>query len=211
MKDVQASFLSPPPGVSSAGDCPAPEDILRATLGELTHADNESLADHAARCPVCSVAWCLARDYVRESGLVDQPRWKPSRRWWLPAVAAAATLALAVLLAPWQERTRAPAPGLRESGRIAIESLVPEAMPLAAERFTLRWSPGPEGTRYDIRVTDQRLEHLAGAVSLRRAEYTVPTTVLARLEPGSLVLWQVEAVLPDKRRVVSRTFATRLE
>ena len=100
---------------------------------------------------------------------------------------------------------------LRTLGDTTIESRLAEGEALAADRFILRWSPGPEGTRYDVRVTDRRLEHLARAVSLERPEYTVSAAVLAGLEPGSVVLWQVEMVLPDGRRFASRTFATRLE
>jgi len=218
-EDLRKSFVSPPDGSSAAEDCPAPEQIMKAVLGQLSTEENRSLADHSTVCPACTLAWKLARDFVEESDLeardvapnsVIRTRWRPRLQWrWVPAAAAlAAALALVAILVPSQESTE---PVLRTLEREEIESTTPEDEPLPADRFTLRWSPGPEGARYDIRVTDRRLEHLAGAASLERPEYTVPANALANLERGSLVLWQVEAVLPDGRRIVSQTFVTPLE
>jgi hypothetical protein len=192
---------------------------MSAVLGELSIAENRSLADHSAVCPSCTVAWKLAREYAEESGLrtdesapiIVSHSWRPLSRWIPAAAALAAALVLVAILFPWQGERHSPPPVFRALDQETIESRIPEDEHLPADRFTLRWSPGPEGVRYDIRVTDRRLNHLARAVSLDRPEYSVPAAALAELEPGSLVLWQVEAVLPDGRRIVSKTFATRLE
>jgi len=218
-EDLRESFVSPPDGASAAESCPAPEQILKAVLGELSIEENRSLAGHSALCPACTVAWKLAREYAQESGLqtrevtpiVARRRPRPLLRWVPAAAALAAVLALVAILVPWLGERQPTGPVLRAPEQATIESLTPEDEHLPAHRFTLRWSAGPEGARYDIRVTDRSLEHLAGAVSLDRPEYTVPSAALAELEAGSLVLWQVEMVLPDGRRVVARTFAARLE
>jgi hypothetical protein len=219
--DLRRRFLEPPEGAVSEAACPEPERYLRAALGELSAEENRELAEHGAVCPACTLAWKLAGEYAEEAALKTSDRAegiaegrvpRARRRYWLPAAAAlAAALALVAVLAPWPGREGAPAPVLRAIEQEAIESLVPEGSSLPADAFTLRWSGGPEGSRFALRVTDRRLEHLAGASALDAREYTVPPEALAYLEPGTMVLWQVEATLPDGRRLVSETFATRLE
>jgi hypothetical protein len=214
-EDLQRRFTEPPEGASPAGDCPEAETFLDAVRGRLPPRENRDLADHAAICPSCTVAWKLARDYADEAGLeIDAEPSRgvsPIRRWAPAAAALAAVVLLAVVLIPWQRETEPTAPVLRTPVQETIESLVPVDARLPAAEFTLRWSPGPQGARYAIRVTDRRLEHLAGAAVLDRPEYTVPEAALSGLEPGSRVLWQVETVLPDGRRIVSATFATEIE
>ena len=83
--------------------------------------------------------------------------------------------------------------------------------PHAVQSRAVVGAAGPQQPAPQGHLAAHEVEHLVGAVSLERAEYTVQPAVLAGLEPGSLVLWQIEAVLPDNRRIVSKTFATRLE
>lgn len=219
--DLRESFLSAPDGTESGRSCPPSEQFLMAVLGELSVAENRSLADHGAVCPSCSVTWKLAREYARETGLAAA---KPTsdvmnrsasslvRRRWMPAaVGLAAALALLAVFLPWRSERPREEPVLRALDAVAIESRTPEDAPLAGDRFTLRWSAGPAGASYNLRVTDYRLNPIARAVSLDVPEFTVPATSLKELEPGGLVLWQVETVLPNGRHVVSRTFANHLE
>ena len=131
---------------------------------------------------------------------------------WLPAAAAlAAILALVAVVVPWDTVLRPASPGPRSGQHDGIESLVPDGAILPADEFTLRWSPAPEGARYTVRVTDSRLRHVAAGEALVRAEFTVPEEALTGLAAGDIVLWQVEAVLPDGSRVTSRTFSSRLQ
>ena len=101
-------------------------------------------------------------------------------------------------------------PVLRTLAQEPIRSLVTEGAALPADGFTLRWTEGPEGSYHAIRVTDRRLNLLAGARSLDEAAYTVPAEALTGLEAGTVILWQVETVLPDGRRVASETFTVKL-
>jgi len=219
--DLKRSFRNPPEGARAEEDCPEPATILRAVLGELNVTRNRSVADHAAVCPSCALAWWLAREYAAEAALEGQTvpetddvsrRAGPPVLRWIPAAAIlAAAVLVVVVLAPWPREERPAPPALRSVEYETIESLVPDGSALPADRFVLRWSSGPDGARYAIRVTDRRLDHLADAASLDRPEYTVPESALAGLAPGSLVLWQVETILPDGTRLASMTFAARLE
>jgi hypothetical protein len=217
-EDLRRRFLDPPDGAGAGPDCPEPETFLRAVLGDLPVAENRRLASHAALCPSCTVAWRLAREYAPEAGLETggarakaRAGWPPSPRWIPAAAALAAALALVAILIPWGGPGEPGTPVLRAGEAPVVESLVPGESALPRQGFVLRWSPGPEGSRYALRVTDLRLEHVAGAAGLESAEFTVPAEALEGLEPGALVLWQVELILPEGRRVLSETFATRLE
>jgi len=209
-------FLNSPRETPPEPGCPSPEAILKAVLGESASAENRALAEHAALCAPCAAAWRLAREYANEAELVPDSgaAGQPSRtlwRWTPAAVALAAVLLFALFLLPRDSTDPVIDPVLRSLGQKAIESALPPDATLPADGFVLRWVPVSEGARYTIRVTDQRLEPLAGASGLQSAEYAVSAEALAGLEPGSLVLWQVETVLGDGRRIVSETFVTRIE
>lgn len=218
---LRRHFLSPPRGTTRADDCPDPDLIFETAMGESSVEKTRVLADHCVACPACTIAWKMARELALQA---DQPmpaaaeesidgRWAaPLWRRWIPAAAAlAASLALVALLVPWREARDPQDSVLRTLGDTTIESHISEDEALAADRFVLRWSAGPEGARYDVRVTDRRLNLLARAISLEQPEFKVPAAALEEMEPGSVVLWQVEAALPDGQRIVSRTFATRLD
>ncbi|HET6277506.1 MAG TPA: hypothetical protein VFG08_01840, partial [Candidatus Polarisedimenticolia bacterium] len=200
-------------GITPAPGCPEPDRILAAALGERPVEENRALASHAALCPSCAIAWRLARDYAVEFGMSLGERRPPARagsgRGAL-AAAAAAILVITALLT-WSRQEPPPAPAFRSGPGDTIESLVPEGGALPASSFVLRWSAGPPGCRYNVRVTDRSLNLLAGARALGQPEYTVPPASLAGVEPGSLILWQVEAIRQDDSRISSLTFSARLE
>lgn len=211
--DLKRLYLSPPPGVAHAPGCPEPDRILAAVLGELSVEENRGLADHAAICPSCTVAWHLARDYAGEAGM-SRPEPLPAARTGLrrgALAAAAAAVLIAAALLTWNRQGPPLEPVLRSGQGDAIESLVPEATALPSSAFILRWSAGPAGCRYNVRVTDPMLNHLAGARALEQPEYTIPPDSLAGVESGGLVLWQVETIRPDGRSITSPTFSVRLE
>ncbi|MFP2933952.1 hypothetical protein ACLESO_54285, partial [Pyxidicoccus sp. 3LG] len=94
---------------------------------------------------------------------------------------------------------------------VAVVSQVPESAPLPRERCILRWSGGPEGTRWSLQLSSEDLSLVHRADSLTRGEYQVPAEVLAKLPAGTKLLWQVEARLPDGQIRRSATFVNRLE
>jgi hypothetical protein len=91
-----------------------------------------------------------------------------------------------------------------------IRSLSDDGEALPREDFRLRWSPGPEGSRYDVRVTTESLEVVADAQRLAEPSFLVPESALVKLPAGGRVLWRVEALLPGGERVASPTFVTIL-
>lgn len=211
--DLKRRYLTPPPGVEPAPGCPDPDRILAAVLGERPIVENRALADHAAICPSCAIAWSLARDYAVESGM-SRPQPQPTvttghRLPW--AAAAAAVVLVASVLLIWTRQPPPAEPMFRSGQADTIESFVPEGSTLPATGFILRWSAGPDGSRYNVRVTDRRLNHLAGARALEQPEFRIPPAGLAGLESGSLLLWQVETIRLDGRSITSPTFSVHLE
>ncbi len=85
----------------------------------------------------------------------------------------------------------------------------PEAGSLPRSACNLRWSTGPDGTRYDLIVTDGDLEILSTVKGLEEPEYTLPQEKI----PASAneFLWRVTARLSDGRSVSSETFTTTVE
>jgi hypothetical protein len=101
-------------------------------------------------------------------------------------------------------------PVYRQIDATGIRSLIDERTPLARDRCVLRWSAGPEGTTYRLRISRDDLTLVTVADRLERAEYLVPAAILAPLPPGARLLWQVDAVMPDGSRASSATFFATL-
>jgi len=211
---LRARFTSPPLGVEAAGDCPEPDRFWRAARGELPWSETESLLDHAASCPACTVAWRVAREQARADGaqvmVESSERRAPRWRWVRYAAAAAVVVAAAGLAFQRWSRPAPEPPALRATGGSAIRSLIPDGAELPRSAFRLRWTPGPAGTRYAIQVTDEKLATIAEAFALELPEFRVPEPALVGLAPGARVLWQVKAVLPEGARVTSDTFLVRV-
>jgi len=207
---LRARFGSPPEGSAAVGVCPAADRIWLAARGELPWDDVQTLLEHVASCPACTVAWRLAREQHRsEGGVAAAPRSARGSRWVRYAGAAAVLAVAAILLTqvPWRRALEEP---YRATAPNAIRSLVPDDGVLPRSAMTLRWTAGPPGSRYSIAVTDERLTPVADAFSLDRPEFQVPEKALAGLKEGDRLLWQVKATLPDGVRVTSETFATRV-
>ena len=196
-------------------DCPAPERIWGAVRAELPVAERREVVDHVAGCLSCAEAWRLAVEIDPD----PRPMAAASTRPWLAAffesralVPLAATLLVAtaagVLLLRGPEGAHDP--GYREAGPAAIRSLLPENEPVSRSSFRLRWSPGPEGSRYDVRVTTESLDPVASAQGLTEASFLVPEPLLVPLPAGSRLLWQVQMRGPEGNRQDSPTFVTLL-
>ena len=106
---------------------------------------------------------------------------------------------------------REPADVYRATRSYVIESRLPADAALAPTAFRLEWTPGPEGSRYEVRVTTDDLRVITTMSDLTAPELVVRPEALSGLAPGTHLLWQVEASLPDGERVMSRTFMTRVE
>lgn len=170
--------------------------IWGAVSGELSREEREEVVERMARDPSWAVAWRMAHDLWTASR-EDQPRRGASRAWrpgvFYGALAASLLVAAAVVLVP-----RQPAPSaLRDGETVHLESLVPPGAGLSRSACVLRWR-GPAGATYDLRVTSEDLSAALPLVSgLKTPEYRVPEEFLSRLPPGTRLLWQVTARLPD--------------
>ncbi|MFP2912187.1 hypothetical protein ACLESD_45640, partial [Pyxidicoccus sp. 3LFB2] len=102
-------------------------------------------------------------------------------------------------------------PTVRGGDTLAVVSRLPEDAPLPRADCVLRWSEGPEGTRWTLQLSSEDLSLVHRADSLAKSEYRVPAEVLAPLPAGTKLLWQVEARLPDGRVQRSATFVNRLQ
>jgi len=189
-------------------DCPSAEALWESAHGQLGAQDEEGILMHVGECPACATAWRVARDLA-----ADSPGKKVRKRsGWLPMAAAAAIgfLLIGFGYVMWTGRSDI-APVYRAGGGEWLQSQVPEEEVLPRDRCLLRWTAGPEGTVYQLRVTDERLDVLARGRGLEEAQYLVPEEALLDLPPGSRIVWQVTARLPDGTTVDSTSFISRIE
>jgi len=211
--DLRSRFRAHASAHAPREDCPDSERILKVVLGELSSRQNRAFAAHAAGCPACTLGWRIAREYALETSLLaaGSPGRRLASRLWLPLGAAAAATLMGVAFLVSRIQPEAPVPPLlRAAPEETITALQGGGQMLPREEFVLRWSAMSEGSRYSVRVTDARLSHLAASSPQKETEFLVPAAALASLESGAIVLWQVEATLPDGRRIVSESFATRV-
>lgn len=211
---LRALFQGLPRERAAGEPCPPPEELWASARGELAPERNREVIAHTGRCPSCAEDWRLARHVVREAsvGTTGTAREASGARpIWRLAVAASVLLAVAVG-ALWLARTRLEdrRPVYRVGPGEAIESLLPEDEPLSREEPVLRWR-GPEGATYRLVVTTGRLEVLVREERLIESRYRLPREAMDALPPGSVLLWQIEATLPDGSRLPSQTFRARLE
>jgi hypothetical protein len=205
----------------SAGEC-TPDDVERvweAVAGRLDVDRRRDLIDRMAGDPALAQAWRVAVELGRARGgdapaVVPkasgfQPR-PPAR--WLPAalMGLAATLIVAagirVMLV-----NRTPADTFRTAAGTAVESRVASDAVLPRDAVVLRWSPGPDGSRYSVRITTEDLKVLTTAAELTAPEFTVPRDVLGSVPAGGRVLWQVVLAAPGGETVSSQTFVVRVQ
>lgn len=200
-------------GFESAEEAPDAERIWLALAGELPAEERKGVVEKVAANPEWAEAWRLAVELREASGVGRQARvlaWKPALR--SRYLAAAATIVLALGLGwLWRDAFQTEQPVFRDTGRAPIESLVPAEQPLPRDRFVLRWSPGPEGSRYGLVVTTESLAPVASEVDLEVAEHQIPGEALRDLATGTRILWQVTERRPDGSEVVSATFVTAVE
>lgn len=213
-------------------DCPDPEAIWEALRGGLGEREAGRIVRHTASCPACAEAWRLAREMgAMEARSAGEPavvrvrfdrRDRRAPRLLMPlALAAGLALLLGIGAAvvfmgqepedPGVDPGKSPGVVMRTTGTESIRPKISEDMPLPKDAFRLAWSPGPEGTRYTVRITTRELETVHLAEGLSSNEHTVPATVLDDLAPGTRLLWQVQAFYPDGRRVTSPTFFVTIQ
>jgi hypothetical protein len=176
-ESLRERFLSR--GGEARGErCPGVERIWTAAHDGLPRSEFRDLVEHAASCPACTAAWRLAREIAVED-LANVASHAPDRagapawlrpRWLTVAAAAAAVFVLAVFVSHRPARSPMPAPSYRTQKVTEIRALVPEGTVLSRRSCVLRWSSGPAGSAYNVRVTDEDLKPVASARRLGREE-----------------------------------------
>jgi hypothetical protein len=191
----------------------SPEDVERvwsAVAGELPVEERRQLVERTATEPSLAQAWRIAHELHQAQGGYGGATMPRSSSWWPAALMGiAATLILAAgVRVLYFDRT--PADVYRDSGRFVIESQLATDATLPRDAFVLKWKPGPQGSRYLVRVTTEDLQVLMTAPELTAAELTVPSATLAPVPAGGRVLWQVVMSPPGGEAVSSQTFVTRV-
>jgi hypothetical protein len=183
---------------------PDAEELYEAAAGNLERERRLQIIDHVAKCAECTQAWRIALEVgAREAkvSVTQQP--------WRFALAASVILAVGLvtyLVVPFDRGT----PEYRQGvDPLAPVSTIGSTLP--RDQFVLRWSAGPAGTTYLVRLSTADLATLLVKSDVTATELLVPSSVLANIKSGQELLWQVEAQLPDGRRVVSQTFVVRVE
>jgi hypothetical protein len=137
---------------------------------------------------------------------------RPARFWTRPWLAAAAVLLVGVAAALVVRFSPSSRDTFRDSNHQVIESLVPADAALPRDAFRLRWTPGPQGSRYQVRVTTEDLRVLTTVSDLTGPELVVDRDLLAGVAAGARVLWQVDVSLPGREGILpSPTFMVRVQ
>lgn len=200
--------------VAGAGSaCPSTDALWESAAGRSGPREREAVILHLAECTACAAAWRLARDLCgAEPGariLPGRPRWFRENRVQVAAIAAVLVFGAALAVQFWTTQ-RPSSPAFRGQEGDWIHPLVPEAETLPRASCLLRWTPGPTGTVYDVRVTTEDLVSIARSRGSDRAEFLVPPGSLTGLPAAARIVWQVTAHLPDGRKVDSRSFVAQL-
>jgi hypothetical protein len=198
-------------GESAPGPCSEEdrERVWLAVSGELPAAERRALVERMATDRALAEAWRMANELWRasqETAEAKAERRAPAWTWSMEWLAAAAVLMVVVTGAVVLWRGEPGGNVLRDQTPAAVESLVAPDAVLPRDAFRLRWTPGPAGSRYEVRVTTEELRLLATAADLTAPELVVTPAQLVDVASGARVLWQVDLVLPDGARVASQTF-----
>jgi len=198
--------------------CLDPTWIWDAVHGRHAPESLERGLAHVAQCGACAEAWRLAHEMVtaeapapsRASSRGPAPAWT-SWKVWLPAAAA-----LVVFVGGtgydrgWFERTSPGGQGNVVRGASPAIASTMGATGCDRSACTLMWSDAGAGARYDIRVTRADLEPVIATSGLTQTAFAIPAAALRTVAPGGDVFWQVDAVLPDGRRLSSPTFVLQV-
>ena len=200
-------------------DCPEPDRIWAAATAESPPAERHEIFDHMASCASCAAAFRLARGLSQEeapqekTGRVAQvkafPRLvaRPWLRWGTALAAAAAAVVLAVQLPGWLSR-----PGPYRGGEVReIRSQIPEGTILPREKADLRWTAGPPGSVYEVRVLTPEGREIAVESGLAEPRWRIPASALTAVPSNAVLYWRVTALPPDGKSLGSKTFSVRLE
>lgn len=183
-----------------------PDAIWDAVSGTAAPEDlRETLASLRAS-PALRQEWRLAQAFRAELGeeIAATPRARRPRRLVTAAVLLMAAAALLMLRPPPETRWRDSSP------TAPIASTLPgDALSLSDPLLT--WTDLGAQVTYTVTVTDAQLSTVAFAPGLTEPQWRIPSESIADLPGGTVLLWRVEATLPDGTRRASATQQLTLE
>lgn len=192
-----------------------PQRIWQAVDGKLSPEEVAGIVDDVTASPEAVEAWELARELHSQvsqadcaKNVVRHPR--AFRLTWAAGLAAAAVVVIGVGVPLMRQSTTTGMEVYRGHEDTIGKSLLTDGEALPRSQFLLRWSPGPEGTTYDIVVTNEKLDPLLRSTGLEDPELLVPELSLKPVRGGGTVLWQVKVLLPDGAGHRSATYFQRV-
>jgi hypothetical protein len=213
VEKLRRSFAARDEQERADGSCPDPATLWDASHRRLDPDQFRNVLDHVICCPSCAADWRFAIE-ADQTAVAAAPR-AEARRWFGDARFALATAAAVILalttFAVSQFEFFRPAEPVYRATDIVIRSLVPEGESLAREQAILRWTPMGEGAVYSIVIGTIDLTPLATIQEVGESRLTIPPEALDRIEDGETIVWQIEAQLPDGRRIASEGFLNRIE
>ncbi|MDZ7632113.1 MAG: hypothetical protein U5K74_12415 [Gemmatimonadaceae bacterium] len=162
-------------------DCPSPEALQSAATAPSGDASQFAVVEHVTTCAPCRRDF----DLLRTAHAAAPPARQVTIPRWIPALAAAAVIAVVSIVA--LDGTDDAVRGDGERAQPTVELLPPTQR---ANGLTLRWHSVPEAVTYRVEVTDD-----AGTVAF--STETPDTTVVAPVPRDAALRWSVEARLLD--------------
>ncbi len=210
LRDAWIESSHVPPGEA----CLSAEWMWDAVLGRQSAAGLERGLGHVTECAACAEAWRLAHELLLATGQtpVASRRERSFVSWhvWVPAAAAVAVLFVGAGADRGWFDVATTGPGDADVIRGASPGLIsnlPDGAVCDRSACRLSWSDAGADARYSVRVTTLDLVPVVVATGLVEPAFTIPAGDLRALGREADVLWQVEAVLPDGRRMSSATFS----
>ncbi len=222
-KDLQAAFAARP--IREEASEETLMMVWDAVSGTASPSDLVAVLERVRREPAVAEAWRVACS-VRSELVVEEASEKrapsdsspvklpsnvvrgPAHWWQGPAgmgvgivMAVAASMVMYVVPVS-QERVDT----VMRADVVQIENKLLYAGLVERENAVLRWTALPKGTVYTVTVTTDVLAPVDRAGALNEAEWVIPAATLSGLPDDTVLLWRVEATLPDGSKHRSATF-----
>lgn len=173
-----------------APQCVTPDKLLALVRREGPEARRLETLDHVMACEACGREYELVRAIHEAAGEIGAAHTSRRPQWWLPSLALAAGLLLAVgigLSLPNLLKR----PDIPRGGAESVILIAPSDELAANVGATFAWHPVPQAHRYILEVLDE------GEIPVFSRETTDTTVVLGQsgLPPGKY-RWWVRALTP---------------
>ena len=115
------------------------------------------------------------------------------------------------MLPAWWRAQQTPPQYRDDTETVEILSQIAEGAVLPREQAVLRWSAGPPGSLYEVRVLTREAREVAVDSDLEEPRYQIPPAALEGIPAGTVLYWQVKTLQADGTSGVSKTFTVRLQ